>query len=71
MSATDRAVPVTLTLAETEALAAFLAQHERLWRATAGECGVDDPSDVPRALATGHAFAVQRLAAKKKVRKAA
>lgn len=73
MSATDK-VPVTLSLTGIEALAAFLAQHERLWNATASECGVADPSSVPLALAHAHAFAVERLAVetpKTKRRKAA
>mgnify|MGYP000104818611 CR=1 FL=1 len=48
-------VSVRLTLAETEALASFLAQHERLWSAHARDCGVPDPLRLPAILSFGYA----------------
>jgi hypothetical protein len=54
-----RPVILQLSLAESEAIASMLAQHQKLWRVVAKECGVEMTTELEERITEAHRAGVQ------------
>lgn len=59
-------IAIHFGLKDIEALTIFLKEHERLWRVTALECGIEDPEQIPALLSNAHGAAVAARTGKAK-----